>query len=74
MAGAREPLDALTDDDYGAVVRIVGTILASVAVVAAVVRFWYARHRRMSFGWDDGTYIVANVGFPSFFMVLVWFC
>jgi hypothetical protein len=61
MAGVRKPLEVLTPDRKGPIIIIVCYSLASISITAAVIRFGLAVFRRIRFGLDDVTYILANV-------------
>jgi hypothetical protein len=61
MAGTRKPLYELTPDDRAPIVIVVGYTLLAISIVIIAVRFLHAAHRRIKFGLDDVTYLIANV-------------
>jgi hypothetical protein len=70
MAGERAPLHALTPEDRGSIILVVSYSLATVSVVIAVLRLALTLTRKIPFGFDDATYILANVCYylpPPFF-------
>jgi hypothetical protein len=64
MAGERPALHPLTSDERGPLVIVIAYSLASIATLAAITRFSLAYTRKVSFGLDDATFLVANVSFP----------
>src|SRR5262245_31918391 len=61
MASGRPPLDALTADNTGAAVIVVAYTLALLSVVISTIHFWNAVVRKTKFGFDDASYVLANV-------------
>jgi len=62
MSGVQPPIDALSSDDIGGLVIVVCFALAAVSLLVGIVHFSLAVRRSLTFGFDDTTYVLANVG------------